>query len=95
MVRIVLTESRPCLSVCFDRPRYALYSARCFLDKLDEIVDAPWRDLPDYGEPLQNSPRKKVRVGEFRLAVTFRQSERRIVVARIKHRGGAYTADDD
>jgi len=45
------------------------------LDKLDEIVDSPWRDPPDYGEPLQNSPRKKVRVGEFRLAVTFRQSE--------------------
>ena len=65
------------------------------LDKLDEIVDSPWRDPPDYGEPLQNSPRKKVRVGEFRLAVTFRQSEQRIVVARIKRRGGAYTADDD
>ncbi|MFC3476670.1 type II toxin-antitoxin system RelE family toxin [Halobacterium litoreum] len=65
------------------------------LDKLDEIVDSPWRDPPDYGEPLQNSPRKKVRVGEFRLAVTFRQNEQRIVVARIKRRGGAYTADDD
>ena len=65
------------------------------LDKLDEIVDSPWRDPPDYGEPLQNSPRKKVRVGEFRLAVTFRQSEQRMVVARIKRRGGAYTADDD
>lgn len=24
------------------------------LDKLDEIVDSPWRDPPDYGEPLQN-----------------------------------------
>jgi mRNA interferase RelE/StbE len=65
------------------------------LDKLDEIVDSPWRDPPDYGEPLQNSPRRKVRVGEFRLAVTFRQNEQRIVVARIKRRGGAYTADDD
>ena len=40
------------------------------LDKLDEIVESPWRDPPDYGEPLQNSPRKKVRTGEFRLAVT-------------------------
>ncbi|GAA0285297.1 type II toxin-antitoxin system RelE/ParE family toxin [Halobacterium noricense] len=47
------------------------------LDKLDEIVDSPWRDPPDYGEPLQNSPCKKVRVGEFRLAVAFRQNERR------------------
>lgn len=65
------------------------------LNKLDEIVDSPWRDPPAYGEPLQNSPHKKVRIGEFRLAVTFRQSEQRIVVARIKRRGGAYTADDD
>jgi mRNA-degrading endonuclease RelE of RelBE toxin-antitoxin system len=22
------------------------------LDKLDEVVDSPWRDPPDYGEPL-------------------------------------------
>jgi mRNA interferase RelE/StbE len=64
------------------------------IDKLDEIVDSPWRDPPDYGEPLQNSPHKKVRVGEFRLAVTFRRNEQRMVVARIKRRGGAYTADD-
>lgn len=65
------------------------------LDKLDEIVDSPWRDPPDYGEPLQNSPHKKVRVGEFRLSVTFRRNEQRMIVARIKRRGGAYTADDD
>src|SRR6056297_671889 len=64
------------------------------LDKLDEIVDSPWRDPSEYGEPLQSSPRKKVCIGEFRLAVTFRQEEQRIVVARIKRRGGAYTADD-
>ncbi|ELY99850.1 hypothetical protein C482_10202 [Natrialba chahannaoensis JCM 10990] len=65
------------------------------IDKLDEIVDSPWRDPPDYGEPLQNSPRRKVRIGEFRLAVTFHRDEYRMVVARIKRRGGAYTADDD
>lgn len=65
------------------------------LDKLDEIVNSPWRDPPDYGEPLQNSPRRKVRIGEFRLAVTFRRDDRRMVVARIKRRDGAYTADDD
>jgi hypothetical protein len=29
------------------------------LDKLDEIVDSPWRDPPEYGEPLQNSPYTK------------------------------------
>jgi mRNA-degrading endonuclease RelE of RelBE toxin-antitoxin system len=65
------------------------------LDKLDEIVDSPWRDPPDYGEPLENSPYKKVRIGEFRLSVAFRRDEQRLVVARIKRRGGAYTADDD
>lgn len=64
------------------------------LDKLDEIVSSPWRDPPDYGEPLQNSPHKKVRIGEFRLSVTFKQADQRLVVARIKRRGGAYTADD-
>ncbi|SDJ24017.1 mRNA-degrading endonuclease RelE, toxin component of the RelBE toxin-antitoxin system [Halovenus aranensis] len=65
------------------------------LDKLDEITTSPWREPPAYGEPLQNSPYKKIRIGEFRLSVAFRQDECRVVVARIKRRGGAYTADDD
>lgn len=64
------------------------------IDKLDEIVDSPWRNPPEYGEPLQNSPRRKVRVGEFRLAVSFYRDTQRMVVASIKRRGGAYTADD-
>ena len=65
------------------------------VEKLDEIVDSPWRDPPEYGEPLQNSSYKKIRIGEFRLSVSFRRDEQRIVVARIKRRGSAYTADDD
>ena len=65
------------------------------IEKLDEIVTSPWRDPPEYGEPLRNSPHKKIRIGEFRLSVTFRTEEQRLVVARIKRRGGAYTADDD
>lgn len=65
------------------------------LEKLNEIVESPWRDPPDYGEPLRNSPYKKIRIGEFRLSVTFRQDENRLIVARIKRRSGAYTADDD
>ena len=65
------------------------------LDKLDEIVDSPWRDPPEYGEPLQNSPYRKIRVGEFRLSVSFRRDDQRIIVARVKRRGSAYTADDD
>ncbi|MFQ3476585.1 type II toxin-antitoxin system RelE/ParE family toxin [Halonotius sp. F2-221B] len=65
------------------------------LDKLDEIVDSPWREPPEYGEPLRNSQRSKIRVGAFRLAVTFRQEKQRLIVARIKRRSDAYTADDD
>jgi mRNA interferase RelE/StbE len=38
---------------------------------------------------------KKIRIGEFRLSVIFREDDHRLVVARIKRRGGAYTADDD
>lgn len=63
--------------------------------KLDEICESPWRDPPDYGEPLRNSPYKKVRVGQFRLSVTFDHAAREMIVARIKRRDGAYTADDD
>lgn len=65
------------------------------IEKLDEIVNSPWRDPPEYGEPLQNSPYRKIRIGEFRLSVVFRQETEQLVVARIKRRGGAYTADDD
>lgn len=65
------------------------------LDKLDKIVSLPWRGPPDYGEPLQNSPYKKIHIREFRLSVIVRQDDGRLVVARIKHRGGAYTAADD
>jgi mRNA-degrading endonuclease RelE of RelBE toxin-antitoxin system len=64
------------------------------LDKLDEIVDSPWRDPPEYGEPLRNSPYRKIRIGDYRLSVAFRQEDQCLVVARIKRRGGAYTADD-
>lgn len=63
-------------------------------DKLDDICESPWRDPPDYGEPLQNSPYKKVRVGQFRLSVTFDRTNSTIIVTRIKRRDGAYTADD-
>lgn len=65
------------------------------IDKLDEITTSPWREPSDYSEPLENSPYRKIRIGEFRLSVTFRQADHRLVVARIKRRGGAYTADDD
>lgn len=64
------------------------------LDKLDEICDSPWRTPPDYGEPLHNSPYKKVRVGGFRLSVAFDREDTVLLVVRVRRRGGAYTADD-
>lgn len=63
-------------------------------NKLDEICDSPWRDPPEYGEPLEGSPYRKVRIGEFRLSTTFIREERGMIIARIKRRDGAYTADD-
>ncbi|MFW6436777.1 MAG: type II toxin-antitoxin system RelE family toxin, partial [Halococcoides sp.] len=63
------------------------------LEKCDEIVSSPWRDPPEYGEPLQNSPYRKIRIGECRLSVVFRETDQRLVVARITRRGGAYTAE--
>jgi len=62
-----------------DLATLASHEQERILDKLDEIVESPWRDPPDYGEPLRNSPHKKVRIGEFRLSVTFRRNEHRIV----------------
>jgi len=62
--------------------------------KLDDICGSSWRDPPEYGEPLSGTPFRKIRVGEFRLSVTFLHDECEVVVARIKRRGGAYTADD-
>jgi hypothetical protein len=29
------------------------------LGKLDDIVDSPWRDPPDYGEPLRKARRRR------------------------------------
>lgn len=62
--------------------------------KLDEICTSPWRDPPDYGEPLRNSPYKKVRVGPFRLSASFDRDDLVLTVHRIKSRSDAYTADD-
>lgn len=65
------------------------------LEKLDEICDSPWRTPPDYGEPLQNSPYRKVRIGGFRLSVSFIREHNEMLIVRVQRRGGAYTADDD
>lgn len=62
--------------------------------KLDEICTSPWRDPPDYGEPLRNSPYRKIRVGPYRLSASFDREGRYLTVHRIKSRDNAYTADD-
>ena len=35
------------------------------LNQLDEIISSPWRDPPDYGEPLQNSRIRRYALGSF------------------------------
>jgi mRNA-degrading endonuclease RelE of RelBE toxin-antitoxin system len=62
--------------------------------KLDEICTSPWRDPPDYGEPLRNSPYKKIRIGQYRCSVSFDREAQQLSIHRIKPRSGAYTADD-
>ncbi len=59
--------------------------------KLENICNPPWRDLPDYGERLKNSPYRKVRVEGFRFSITFDRECKETVIARIKRRDGAYT----
>lgn len=62
--------------------------------KLEEIGTSPRRDPPDYGEPLKDSPYKKIGVGPFRLFASFDRGERVLTVHRSMPRSGAYTADD-
>lgn len=68
---------------------------RRIVAKLDEICSSPWREAPDYGEPLENSPYRKIRIGQYRLSVSFDRSRTVLAIHRIKPRSGAYTADDD
>lgn len=65
------------------------------LKKLEEICTSPWREPPEYGEPLANSPYRKIRIGQYRLSVSFDREAQILTVHRIKPRSGAYTADDD
>jgi len=62
--------------------------------KLDDVVDSEWRDPDDFLEPLANSPFQKLRVGNYRLGCRVRRQEQRLRVESIRHRSGAYTADD-
>lgn len=63
--------------------------------KLDEVVEAQWRDPGDHLEPLTGGPFDKLRVGQYRLACVINRQANALEVHRIEHRSGAYTADDD
>ena len=65
------------------------------VSKLDEVVESEWREPGEFLEPLTGGPFSKLRVGQYRLACTLDRSTSVLVVHRIEHRSGAYTADDD
>jgi len=52
------------------------------------------RDPDDYLEPITGGPYAKLRVGEYRLGCVANHDTNVLEVHRIRHRGGAYTADD-
>jgi len=71
------------------------YGRERIASKLDEIIGDPWREPPEYLEPLQGAPHEKLRVGPFRLGCRADQSDRTLYVLTIKKRGGdAYRGDD-
>lgn len=65
------------------------------VSKLDEVVEAQWRDPGDHLEPLTGGPFDKLRIGQYRLACVPNREDGTLEVHRIEHRSGAYTADDD
>lgn len=70
-------------------------SARTRLaDKLDEVAENPWREPPDWTERLTGGPYDRLRVGDWRCAVSFDRDERIVTVHRIKQRRDAYKGDD-
>ena len=64
------------------------------VDKLDEIVNNPWREPADWAESLTAGPYDRIRVGQWRCAVSFDYEEEMMTVHRIKQRRDAYKADD-
>lgn len=65
------------------------------VSKLDEVVADEWRDPPDFLEPLEGAPHRKLRVGQFRLGCRADRNRSTLYVLRIQRRGGdAYRGDD-
>jgi mRNA-degrading endonuclease RelE of RelBE toxin-antitoxin system len=63
-------------------------------DKLDEVVENPWREPSDWAESLTGGPYDRLRVGDWRCAVSFDHDEEMMTIHRIKQRRDAYKADD-
>lgn len=71
------------------------YAQDRIVDKLDDVVNDEWRDPPDFLEPLQGAPHRKLRVGPFRLGCRAERGRQVLYVFRIQKRGGdAYRGDD-
>lgn len=64
------------------------------VSKLDEVVSSEWREPEDFLDPLANSPFRKLRVGDYRLACRLLREKRLLSVESVRNRSGAYTADD-
>lgn len=52
--------------------------------KLDEICASPYRDPPEYGEPLPNSPYRKIRIRRYHLSMSVDRDRYLLSVHRIK-----------
>lgn len=63
-------------------------------EKLDEVVENPWREPSDWAEALTGGPYDRLRIGNWRCAVSFDHDERMMTIHRIKQRRDAYKADD-
>lgn len=63
--------------------------------RIDDVVTDEWRDPPDFLEPLQGAPHRKLRIGPFRLGCRAVHDRQVLYVLRIQKRGGdAYRGDD-
>lgn len=64
-------------------------------NKLDEIVDDPWRSPADHVESLEGAAHGKLRIGAFRLGCRVDREAAALWILRIRRRGGdAYRGDD-
>lgn len=61
-------------------------TAERIVSKLDEVADFPGHFL----KRLQNSPYYRLRVGDYRAEIDWRQDDEVLFVRRVGHRDGFY-----